>query len=127
MKTTCCAEDCDENPAWNKILSARHESLRRHKTRSFEQLHRHRRWPLKCASKCRGWEKKDPQRNSKNEAWKSGAKSPTTHESQCLPLPTKKLDLLIGYRHVAAHVSYLGTCSRPRHDGRSASPGFPMH
>lgn len=60
MKTTCCAEDCDENPAWNKMLSARHESLRRHKTRSFEQLHRHRRWPWKCASKYRGWENKDP-------------------------------------------------------------------
>lgn len=128
MKTTCCAEECDENPAWKRVQRARHENTPATQDAKLGTVAQLLAVVLlnSCAVEHRGWEKKTPT-NSKSEAWKSGAKSPTTHESQCLPLPTKKLDLLIGDRHVAAHVSYLGTCSRPRRHGRSARPGFPMH
>lgn len=123
MKTTCCAEECDENPAWKRAQRARHENT---PATQDAKLGTVAQWlTVVLLNIVVG--RKRRQTNSKNEAWKSGAKCPTTHESQCLPLPTKKLDLLIGDRHVAAHVSYLGTCSRPRHHGRSASPGFPMH
>lgn len=122
MKTTCCAEECDENPAWKRVQRARHENT---PATQDAKLGTVAQWlTVVLLNIVVG--RKRPQQTPKTKLGKVAPRAqPPTNLS--VPLPTKKLDLLIGDRHVAAHVSYLGTCSRPRHHGRSASPGFPMH